>query len=417
MVMDFGHILQKAGHHTARLLPYEANKLRWLYQTCGKWSDPSTKEVSKREIITRVFAFATVPMALLYSAYFFARGFFQSATCILNGRIRNASSIFVEDNGKAIKCLVLTVTNIAYAFLGLAKGHDVFKCFIPPPLEKRDTQELMETWDSLKKKLEKTQQEIEKLDQKMKILQKEHTELERDCQEEKEEFKKYEIEVAAKKMEVENYQCQIRELEMALSSLNAAAALRKEIAEKNLELDFKNKEIEEKQKSLNDNKSLIENLTLANHKFEDELRKLEEHNRSLKEKLVDSESKNEVLLDKGHQLQQTIDMQNAQIEKLTDQLDEDTFFDAEDHDDFEIPPVKKALDNKISASVKSSEASDDAFFFEADDNGGLEDLPKSLSRDEAKPASTETTNISCSNSHLLTMPPTFISDNLVYATN
>ena len=124
-------------------------------------------------------------MALLYSAYFFARGFFQSATCILNGRIQNATSIFIGDNGKAIKCLVLTVSNIAYAFLGLAKGHDVFKCFIPPPLEKRDTQEIMETWDSLKSKLGKTQQEIEKLDQKMKILQKEHTELERDCQEEK----------------------------------------------------------------------------------------------------------------------------------------------------------------------------------------------------------------------------------------
>lgn len=337
--------IQKAGQLNAHFLPEDAHGLRWLYQTCGQWSDPTVKEISKRELVTKVFAFVTVPMALGYSAYFFARGLFQSGTCILHGRMKEAVSISKEDGGSAFKCLVLMVTNVAYALLGLALGHTLYKAFIPPPSERSQTQDFDVSWNHLKAKLETVQKELGNLNEKIEGLHKEKTQLEQLCHEEKKNIHKYQREIENQKKILENYSAQIRELELTLSSLNAATALKLEISEKNLELEDKTKELREKQKTLQEQQALIEQLKLDFNKIESLHKQWLTEQRTLNEKIAALGKENSLLKSNEQQLQSTLNEKNEEVTKLSEQLEDLSFFDAEDTEYSENPSASSYSEN------------------------------------------------------------------------
>ncbi len=341
MSIHSDQIFQKAGKLTLHFLPDEALKLRRLFQTCGEWSNTATEEVAKREVLTRLFAFSTVPMAALYSLYFFARGLLHAGACILHGRFREASSLAWKESGKALRCLVLTVTNIAYALLGLAFGHEVFKHFIPHSLEKVDEQALILTWEGLKDQSKKLQEEIQRLNDKTTLLKQEHLDLEHACDEECQMLKKYKGEVVAKKNEVERYHTQIRELELALSSLNAAAALKKDIAELQQQLEHKNKELEENLQAIQASRLEVDKLAQVNRQMQEDLYKFQADYAKIKQNVEQLQHDNALLKDKENQLQKSLEKAEEKVADLIDQLEEvkTPFYDAEDRKDFEIPPV------------------------------------------------------------------------------
>jgi hypothetical protein len=352
--MNLSLAIQKAGQLNSHFLPNDAHGLRWLYSTCGQWSDPSIKEVSQRVIAPGVFAFVTIPMAFGYSGYFCARGFFQTGNYVLNGRMKEAITIFRKDGAAAFKCLVLTVTNIAYALLGLILGHSIYKTFIPPPCENRDLCELTESWNDLRIKVDITKKELDRLNEKIDALNKEHSNLESLCRDEKQWINKYQKEIEEQKKITETYHMQIRELELTLSSLNAATALKKEIAEKNLELEDKTKEIQEKQKAIEEQRTLFEKLKIAHDLFENSNKQLLADQHKLNQKISFLEEENILLKNTEQLLHSSLNEKKMEISKLSDKLEDMSYFEAKDIDSSEDLPASSSIDTEQEQDISTT---------------------------------------------------------------
>ncbi len=311
--MNFNITIEKAGQFNSSLLPDDAHALRWLYEASGKWSDPSVNEISKREIIPRIFGLAVLPMALLYSAYFAARGFFQSGAYLFTYRASEAGSVLLEDASSASKCLVLTITNIAYAVLGLIFGHVIYKKFIPTPREIDSKKELVESRHTLLRQLQDTQKDLKELRQQLDSLKTLKENLENDCSQESKQLDAYHKEIALQKNQVSIYTKQINELEQQLSYSNEKKALSQTIAMQNLQLHAQAKDMEIQQQILKEAQTRIESLTKANVELNTQYTQWKATRTTI-------EDQNEVLKNEKISLQGSLEEQQGNLEQKNQEI-------------------------------------------------------------------------------------------------
>lgn len=290
--MNFDLAIEKAAQIHFYLLPADAKGLRWLYQKAGTWSDPSTPEFTRREVASRIFSLATIPCALIYSAYFLARAVFQFGTCLLNHKVKKAFYVLWEDISNALKCVILAVSNVAYCLFGFYNGNTLYKSFVPPPLQVVQKKELIQSTNAMKKNLEAKQLEVEQINEKIHALNEQKNALEKDILEYHECKEKSALDFEHMKTALEKCEAQIKEKEHQIYSLHEKETLTKQ-------MDIQYRLIQRMEKENEENNSKV-SITLK------QLDLLQKENLSLSKFLEEKELEIKITRDEINLLQEKL---------------------------------------------------------------------------------------------------------------
>lgn len=126
------------------LIPKDAALLRGLFRINGEWSkETGWSKIHTSILLPRlILGPLTIPLALIDSASYAARGILRFGVEVVDGNPGKAITALAKDVLSALQCLVLTVANVAYAVLGLAFGSCIYSNFIPRPLEPTEIESL-----------------------------------------------------------------------------------------------------------------------------------------------------------------------------------------------------------------------------------------------------------------------------------
>lgn len=144
------------------LIPKDAALLRGLFRINGEWSqETGWSKIHTSILLPRlILGPLTIPVALIDSASYAARGILRFGVEVLDGNPGKAITALAKDALSALQCLVLTVANVAYAVLGLAFGSCIYSNFIPRPLEPTEIESLRASLQSTKSVLASVNQEL-----------------------------------------------------------------------------------------------------------------------------------------------------------------------------------------------------------------------------------------------------------------
>lgn len=229
-----------ADYYIQYLIPTDATLSRKLLSLNAKLS----QDEGWTSIATRIFMGPlSIPAALLDCAKFAIIGLDRSAQKLLDGEVNEAQEVLKSDIKKSLKCLVLSVSSVAYTVLGILLGAEFYREFNPVYQENIDV-------------IRKQQEEIKAL----KILNKQH---------EKNYGRAWELTQAS-------YSQRMIDLEETFNARALVLESEYRKRETNLETLY-NKKLEEAQEEINDYKEEFEEAFIEKSKqLEDEYKDKQE---------------------------------------------------------------------------------------------------------------------------------------------
>ena len=284
---DSPSCLGSFGHFYAnRMIPQDAHLLRKMFTYNGINSQrEGCSAVLCSVIAPRIFvAPLTIPVAAISAVGYQARGILRFTVDVIDLDFFKAFSDLGSDTLSAMKCVALTVTNIAYAVFGLLLGSSVFANFIPDPAGPSNIEQLTQDLASAREQARSQEERANRAEQEAQRLGREIDEKNREIKRlgkqpaDTEAIQKLEADIAGLRQQVEAKTTEAAEARRLQQNAQAALQRAEELAQQK---EAAVKRLEDAMAQLNNIKNReIEALTL---KQASEFQKIQEEARSTKE--------------------------------------------------------------------------------------------------------------------------------------